>query len=147
MSPASFTSTHPRKNTNAPFLVFGGFADFILAGAASGGHGAIVGLGNVAPHALVRLFELSEASKTNPSLLPEAQHLQGIIARGDYTIAKAGISGTKFLMEKLYGYGGLCRRPLLPIPPAVAQALWDHPHTQELVRVERELSGKVKSAQ
>lgn len=75
-------------------------------------------------------------------MLPEAQYLQGVIARGDYTIAKTGISGTKFLLEKLYGYGGLPRKPLPPIDAAVAQALWEHPDTVALVKVERELSGK-----
>lgn len=76
-------------------------------------------------------------------MLPEAQRLQGIVARGDFTIAKASISGTKFLLEKIYGYGGLPRKPLPPIEPAVAEALWAHPHVQDLVKLERELSGKI----
>ena len=46
-------------------------------------------------------------------------------------------------MEKLYGYGGLCRKPLPAIESAPSEALWEHPHTQELVRLERGLSGKV----
>jgi 4-hydroxy-2-oxoglutarate aldolase len=33
--------------------------------------------------------------------------------------------------------------PLPPIESEVAEALWAHPHVQELVRVERELSGKL----
>lgn len=65
------------------------------------------------------------------------------MARGDFTIAKAGIPGTKFLMQKLYGYGGECRKPLPSIEPEVAAALWAHPHVQELAQLERELSGKV----
>lgn len=68
------------------------------------------------------------------------------MARADFTIAKASISGTKALLEKLYGYGGNPRKPLPPIEPAVAAALWEHPHTQDIVRVERELSGKVAAA-
>ena len=79
----------------------------------------------------------------DPSLLPEAQRLQGIVARADFTIAKASISGTKALLEKLYGYGGLPRKPLPPIAAATADALWAHPHVQELVAAERELSGKL----
>lgn len=78
-------------------------------------------------------------------MLPEAQRLQGIVARGDFTIAKTSIAGTKFLLEKLYGYGGLPRKPLPPIAPDAAQAFWEHPHVQELVAVERELSGKTAS--
>ena len=102
-----------------------------------------------APHPTIRqyviqkLFELSAAAAADPSLLPEAQRLQGIVAQADFTIAKASIAGTKALLEKLYGYGGLTRRPLPAIDPEAAAALWEHPHTQDIVRVERELSGKV----
>lgn len=75
-------------------------------------------------------------------MLPEAQRVQGIVARADATIAKTGIAGTKFLLEKLYGYGGVPRRPLGPCPPERAEALWAHPDVRELVALERELSGK-----
>ncbi|KAI0636986.1 dihydrodipicolinate synthetase [Trametes polyzona] len=144
VSDPSFATLHPRKNPHAPFLVLGGFTDFILPSSFVEGHGAITGLANVAPYATAKLFELSEKSKKDVTLLPEAQRLQGIIARADFTIAKASISGTKFLLEKLYGYGGNPRRPLPPIGADAANALWAHPHTVELVRVERELSGKLQ---
>lgn len=78
---------------------------------------------------------------TDSSLLSEAQRIQGIAARADFTIAKTGISGTKALLEKLYGYGGLPRKPLPPIDDDAFTALWEHPHTRELVALERELSG------
>ncbi|KAJ7235438.1 dihydrodipicolinate synthetase [Mycena haematopus] len=144
ISDTAFTSTYPRKNPIAPFLVLGGFIDFLTPSAFANGHGAITGLGNVSPYAIRRLFELSEAATTDLSVLPEAQRLQGIIARADYTIAKTSIAGTKFLLEKLYGYGGTTRKPLPPITPAAAQALWEHPHTQAVVVLERQLSGKTK---
>ncbi|OJA12993.1 hypothetical protein AZE42_07440 [Rhizopogon vesiculosus] len=144
VSDATFSSLHPRTNINAPFLVLGGFTDFILPSAYSNGHGAITGLANVAPYAIVKLFELSEASKADPSILPEAQRLQGIIGRADATIAKASIAGTKYLLQKLYGYGGHPRRPLPPIEPAAAEALWEHSHTQDLVHLEQEFSGKAR---
>ncbi|KAF8212150.1 dihydrodipicolinate synthetase [Mycena galopus ATCC 62051] len=144
ISDAAFTSTYPRKNPTAPFLVLGGFIDFLTPSAFANGHGAITGLGNVSPYAIRKLFELSEAARTDLSLLPEAQRIQGIIARADYTIAKTSIAGTKFLLEKLYGYGGTTRKPLPPITPAAAQALWEHPHTQAVVTLERQLSGKTK---
>ena len=88
------------------------------------------------------MFELASAAARDPAILPEAQRLQGIVARSDYTIAKASISGTKYLLEKLYGYGGLPRKPLPPIEPEAAEALWVHPDVVELVTIERELSGK-----
>lgn len=89
------------------------------------------------------MFDLSVASLSDLSLLPEAQRLQGIVARGDFTIAKGSISGTKFLLEKLYAYGGLPRKPLPPIKSDAAQTLWDHPHVKELIATERELAGKI----
>ncbi|KAH7889381.1 hypothetical protein F5I97DRAFT_519240 [Phlebopus sp. FC_14] len=141
VSDTSFSSVYPRANKNAPFLVFGGFTDFILPSAYANGHGAITGLANVAPYAVAKLFDVCEASKSNPSLLCEAQKLQGIIARADATIAKASIAGTKALLERLYGYGGNPRRPLPPIDSTAAEALWEHPHTQDLVLLERKLSG------
>jgi L-threo-3-deoxy-hexylosonate aldolase len=94
--------------------------------------------------AVVKLFELSEASIVDPSFLPEAQRLQGIVGRADATIAKTSISGTKYLLQKLYGYGGHPRRPLPPIDVAAGEALWEHSHTQALVSLEQEVSGKVQ---
>ncbi|PIL34090.1 hypothetical protein GSI_03801 [Ganoderma sinense ZZ0214-1] len=142
VSETSFAEQHPRQNPDAPFLVLGGFIDFVLPTTYVNAHGAITGLANVTPYAIQKLFELSAAAAKDPSLLPEAQRLQGIVARADFTIAKASIAGTKALLEKLYGYGGLTRRPLPPIEPEAVVALWEHPHTQDIVRVERELSGK-----
>ena len=68
--------------------------------------------------------------------------MQGIIAQGDFTIAKTSISGTKDLLQKLYGYGGLPRKPLPPADPSVVSALWGHPHVKALVQAEKEAGGK-----
>lgn len=89
----------------------------------------------------MKLYKVSEAATKDSSRLPEAQQLQGIIARGEFIIAKGSISGTKFLIDKLHGYGGLPRRPLPPIDPGDAERLWEHPHVQELLKLERELNG------
>jgi 4-hydroxy-2-oxoglutarate aldolase len=93
-------------------------------------------------HATVKLFQLSQKTLEDRSLLPEAQRLQAIIARGDFTIAKASIAGTKYLLEKLYGYGGHPRKPLPPIEAADAEALWAHPHVQDLVELEKKSGGQ-----
>ncbi|RDB21132.1 L-threo-3-deoxy-hexylosonate aldolase [Hypsizygus marmoreus] len=138
----SFASKHPRTNIQSSFLVLGGYTDFVVPSAFANGHGAITGLANVAPYSIAKVFQLSEAARKDLTFLPEAQHLQGIIARADFTIAQASVAGTKFLIEKLYGYGGAPRKPLLPMDAAAAQALWEHPHTQALVNLERELNGK-----
>jgi len=138
----TFATLHPRKNLHAPFLVLGGYTDFLVPSAYANGHGAITGLANLFPNAIVHLFKLAEASTKEPAILPEAQRVQGIIARADFTIAKASIAGTKYLMERLYGYGGLPRKPLPPTDPVIAQALWEHADTQAAVKLERELTGK-----
>jgi L-threo-3-deoxy-hexylosonate aldolase len=142
VSDPSFATAHPRKDPNAPFLVFCGFADFILPATCVNGHGAIIGTANVAPRATAKLFQICQKAMQDPSLLPESQRLQSIIARGDYALAKASISGTKYLLQKLYGYGGLPRKPLPPIAATDAEALWVHPHVQELVQLEKELGGQ-----
>ena len=90
----------------------------------------------------MKLFELSEAATKDTSRLIEAQQLQVILARGDFTVAKASISGLKYLTDRLLGYGGLPRRPLPPIDREDAERLWEHPHVQEVIKTERELSGK-----
>lgn len=149
---------YPRKDPQAPFLVLGGFADFLIPSSYVNANGAITGLGNVAPvsvyllclgqeltlcaqkHAIAKLFALTEASKQDATLLPEALRLQGIIARADFTIAKASIAGTKYLLEKLYGYGGVPRKPLVGIDDLAGQALWHHPDTQALIELERIVS-------
>lgn len=166
ISQASFATDCPRRNAHAPFMVLGGFIDFLIPSTFANGNGAITGLANIAPvssstmlslwqgflwftiasqHSIFRLFQLTEAARKDLSLLPEAQRLQGIIARGDHTIAKAGVAGSKYLIERVYGYGGLPRRPLLPVPPATAKALWEHSHVQDLVKLEWELRGKVSN--
>ncbi|KAH9483914.1 Communesin biosynthesis cluster-specific transcription factor cnsN [Psilocybe cubensis] len=139
----SFYALHPRKNNNAPFLVLGGYIDFLVPSSYANGHGAITGLANLFPNAIVHLFKLSEASKKDQSILAESQRVQGIIARADFTISKASIAGTKYLLERTQGYGGLPRKPLSPIESAAAQALWEHADTQAALKLERELIGKV----
>ena len=93
-------------------------------------------------HSIVHLFKLSESSKQDPSVLPEAQRVQGIVARADFTIAKTSIAGMKYLLQRLYGYGGFARKPLPEIGPDAAQALWTHPHTSDIVMLETELTDK-----
>ncbi|GJE90732.1 dihydrodipicolinate synthase family protein [Phanerochaete sordida] len=142
VSDQSYTSKHPRKTATEEFLVLGGYTDFLLPSAYVRGHGAITGLANVAPHSIKKLYDLSVQSLTDPSALLEAQRLQGIVARGDITLAGSGVSGTKSLLQRLYGYGGNPRRPLPPISREDAEALWNHPHIRELVALEKQISGQ-----
>ncbi|KAF8758595.1 Dihydrodipicolinate synthetase [Rhizoctonia solani] len=119
----SFEKAHPRKNKDAPFLVLGGFADFIVPSAFARAHGAISGLGNFAPHTLVRLTRLSFEAVANPSVLPEAQLLQDID-----------------LLERAFGYGGAPRLPLVRANKEAGAKLWDHPHVVAIREKEAELA-------
>lgn len=49
VSGPEFAKLYPRTKATAPFLVLGGFIDFLVPGAFANAHGAITGLGNVAP--------------------------------------------------------------------------------------------------
>jgi len=137
----SFISAYPRKSTRQPFLVLGGYSDILLTSLYANGHGVITGLGNVAPYSIAKLYEVGTASLTDPSKLREAQRLQGIVGRADWTVANSGVSGTKYVIQRLYGYGGNPRSPLPPVDPQAAQALWDHPHVQDIVALENKLRG------
>lgn len=138
----SFASEFPRKFPagDAPFLVLGGLTDTIVPSLAVRGHGAITGLANVAPYSCAKLFELATTLVNDPSISEEANRVQGIVANADYVMGQGGIGGTKGVLEKLYGYGGQCRRPLPPVTPAALEALWEHPHLKALIKLEKSLA-------
>lgn len=139
-----FADKYPRKNAlqpdEAPFVIFGGFADFLVPSVASRGHGAITGLANLAPKSIIRTYSLATKALADPGkgaeLLAEAQDLQGIVAHADRTTAVTGVAGTKFLLEKLHGYGGAPRKPLQRLSQKEEEALWAHPDVQALVELE-----------
>ncbi|TFK96158.1 dihydrodipicolinate synthetase [Pterulicium gracile] len=139
----SFQTKRADLPTPVPFLVLGGFIDFLTPSTFANGHGAITGLANVAPHAITHLFELSQASRKDLSKLPEALRLQGTIARADYAVAKIAIPATKFILEKMYGYGGVPRKPLAGLTEAAMKEVWENQYVKDLVALEREISGKL----
>ncbi|KAH8926111.1 dihydrodipicolinate synthetase [Atractiella rhizophila] len=98
------------------FVVLGGFADFLLPSAFVKAGGCITGLANVFPKTVVRLNKAVEkvVSSYSPEALAEAQKLQEVVSLADGITAKTGISGNKWLLEEVSGYGGAPRRPLRP---------------------------------
>lgn len=76
----------------------------------------------------------------NPSDFEEANRVQGLVASADYVNAQGGLTGTKGIMKRLYGYGGDSRRPLPRIEPTVLEALWENPHMQALIELEKSLA-------
>ncbi|KIY43349.1 aldolase [Fistulina hepatica ATCC 64428] len=138
-SSLSTSTTAPRQH---PFLVMGGFVDFLTPSIFAQAHGAITGLGNLVPNAVMKLYHLSEAASKDLKFVPEAQKLQGILARADFTIAKAGIAGTKALLQLIHSYGGVTRRPLPPLDSKVVAQLYAHPHVQAVFAVEKSLAAQ-----
>ncbi|KAL8292536.1 hypothetical protein RQP46_001148 [Phenoliferia psychrophenolica] len=97
------------------FGVLGGFVDFLGPSLLMNSSGGITGLANFAPKSCLRLYELAVAGLAgSPKDLAEAVRLQGIVSAGDWALQKGGISGTKYAIERAFGYGGAPRRPILP---------------------------------
>ena len=100
--------------TSNDFAVLAGSASFLLASLAVGAVGGVLALSNIAPDEcveLVRLFEQGE--------MGEARALQHRVLPVNAAItSRFGASGLKAAMELRGYYGGLPRRPLLPLKPA-----------------------------
>lgn len=114
------------------FLTFGGSADFILQTIIAGGDGVIAGLANVAPKSCVKVMDLYAAGK-----LAQAQELQSIVARGDWSAIKGGFVAVKSVLRMYEGYGGVPRRPCTMPGKAEVAALADQ--FREIMELERSL--------
>jgi dihydrodipicolinate synthase/N-acetylneuraminate lyase len=140
-------ASQPRKSAAAPeFLTLGGFADFLAPAVIGGrGHGAIMGLGNIYPYAISRLFQLAHAvaSSPNPSAddLKKALALQDLVSAADASFSRAGIAGTKWYLQKHNGYPSRrVRRPLLDFEDANGATLDQEEGVVKLMEIEKALS-------
>ncbi|KAK4046205.1 hypothetical protein OIV83_006237 [Microbotryomycetes sp. JL201] len=96
------------------FTVLGGFVDFLAPSVILGSAGCITGLANIAPKSCRKLYELAcSGFKGNADDLRAAAKLQELVSAGDWTMQKGGINGTKDVLQRLHGYGGKPRRPIL----------------------------------
>ncbi|GAA5878894.1 hypothetical protein JCM16303_007222 [Sporobolomyces ruberrimus] len=101
-------------NLRDDFAVLGGFVDFLGPSLFASAAGGITGTANVAPKACLRLYTLTKSGLSgNTPDLQEAIRLQSIVSFADWALQKVGISGTKYALEQLRGYGGKPRRPML----------------------------------
>ncbi|KAK5319558.1 hypothetical protein LTR93_007478 [Exophiala xenobiotica] len=89
------------------YWAFGGLADFTLQALVAGGAGVIAGGANLAPKAVVKVYESFKQGK-----LKEAMELQALLAEGDWVHTVAGIGGTKAVLQHHFSYGGVPRLPL-----------------------------------
>lgn len=95
---------------NSGYVCYGGLADFALMALVAGGSGYIAGGANVVPRACVQVFELFRDNK-----FEAAREAQRKLAKGDWPHTKAGIAGTKMVLQMDQGYGGVPRQPLQPL--------------------------------
>ncbi|PGH19384.1 hypothetical protein AJ80_04025 [Polytolypa hystricis UAMH7299] len=93
--------------SGAPYMAFGGMADFALQTLLSGGSAILAGGANVMPRVCVEIFNLWSQGK-----LTEAAELQRVLSTGDWVLTKAAIPGTKSGIQSYFGYGGFPRKPL-----------------------------------
>ncbi len=72
-------------------------------------------------------------------------HLQDLAAHADRTVAVTGIAGTKWMMQRRFGYGGVTRLPLRPLDDSVGETLKAHPHCVAIEEMEKSLEKGSKS--
>ena len=127
------TKSPKGQSLDAPqFLVLGGSADFTIQSLVGGGHGILAGLANIAPKACIETIRLYHKGQ-----FAEAQKMQEIVARGDWTAIQSGVVGTKSGLQSYFGYGGYARKPL-PRPTDDQAAKWKEGF-RELVVLEKSL--------
>ncbi|GAA6063142.1 hypothetical protein JCM10212_001190 [Sporobolomyces blumeae] len=122
------------------FAVLGGFVDFLGPSLLANAAGGITGTANVAPRACLELYNLTQSGISgNAADLASAARLQTVVSNADWALQKVGISGTKYALEQVKGYGGEPRRPILPYAgdgDALMQSL------REILSVEEGLSSR-----
>jgi 4-hydroxy-2-oxoglutarate aldolase len=93
------------------FVVFAGSASFLMPALVMGAHGGILATANVAPDLCVRIYEL-----VNQGQYEEARSIQLKIIKLNFLVtAKYGVAGLKAALDMIGYFGGLPRRPTLPI--------------------------------
>ncbi|KAI1423996.1 mitochondrial putative 4-hydroxy-2-oxoglutarate aldolase [Xylaria sp. FL1777] len=117
---------------NPEFLVLAGSADFTIQSLIAGGHGILAGLANIAPRACIRTVELYREGK-----MAEAQEMQEVVSRGDWTAIRGGVVGVKSGLQSWMGYGGFTRSPL-PRPTSEQSKAWKEGY-RELMALEKTL--------
>jgi 4-hydroxy-2-oxoglutarate aldolase len=96
------------------FAVLAGSASFLLPALLVGATGAIAALANVAPRACLQVMDLWAERR-----LDEARALQARLVPPNTAVTSGyGVAGLKAALQLVAGYGGMPRRPLLPLGEA-----------------------------
>ncbi|KAI1192969.1 mitochondrial putative 4-hydroxy-2-oxoglutarate aldolase [Nemania serpens] len=129
---SSTTKSSGLSDENPEFLVLAGSADFTIQSLIAGGHGILAGLANIAPKACIRTVELYKEGE-----MAEAQRMQEVVSRGDWTAIRGGVVGVKSGLQSWMGYGGFARSPL-PKPTGEQAKAWKEGY-RELMALEKTL--------
>jgi len=96
------------------FAILAGSAGFLLPALAVGAVGAVAALANIAPEHCCAVQQLFREGQLAP-----ARELQArLIPVNTAITAQYGVPGLKAALELIAGYGGIPRRPLLPLDTA-----------------------------
>lgn len=107
------------KTSKADFAVFAGSASFLLPALTVGAVGGILGLANLVPEECVAVYQHFKAGN-----LEEARKLQlRLLEINRAVTARWGPAGLKAAMDMLGYFGGLPRRPILPLTPEQREEL------------------------
>ncbi|GAA5943811.1 hypothetical protein JCM3775_000196 [Rhodotorula graminis] len=121
------------------FAVLGGFVDFLAPSVFIGAAGGITGLANIAPKTCLKLYRDTVASLSGKVDPAAAAELQGVVSRADWVLVKGGISGTKYALSQVRGYGGVPRRPILPFDAGEGKGDKVVADLQEILKIENSL--------
>lgn len=122
--------------------LFGGSADYLIPGMSLGSSGCVVGMGNVFPKSVSRLYDLYKAGKVE-----EAVALQELVATAEWA-CKKGIGCTKYAAWHHIGRQiGLdnertfhMRRPYAPLSDALKK--WTLETLSVLEETEKKMPGR-----
>ena len=121
------------------FTLMSGSADSFVPFLTVGAQGCVPGFANVAPRVLVHLFNLYRSHSQDK--WEEIQRIQGRIVGPDHAFFRwNGISGLKATMQKVLGYGGLPRAPLVPTSTEQQESIVKA--IEPALEIERELASK-----
>ena len=124
------------------FTLMSGSAENFVPFLTIGAQGCVPGFANISPRVLVELFHLY--TNNSGDQWKEIQRLQGKIVAADHAFFRwNGISGLKSAMQKVLGYGGLPRAPLLPTSQEQQEKIITA--LEPALEIERQLASKSSS--
>ena len=109
-----------RSKVKPDFQILAGSASFLLPALSIGAIGGILALANIAPEKCINIFKSFSYGNIN-----EAREAQlSVIELNSAITGKWGVPALKASMDYLGLYGGLARRPVLPLKPDIRERLF-----------------------